>query len=323
MLTTYEQYAKRPIAEINEGKPISTLDSAVISIDKNSEANQEPLIDMRYSGVYAVNFWENCTDLHPMYGQTFDGEGVFLRESVAKKIIEADKELQNVTKGKMRLMLIDGTRSLNFQSQLFNFFYKNALKNHKGDEKAAETEALQYCSRPDFSSDRPTIHATGAAVDLIAVDGEGCVVNMGSFLGNAAPESNTRFYEDKLIKNGKLSDYEMEALVNRRVFHHVLKSCGLVNLPSEYWHVGSGDVMSRYVEYLQTGEKNDAVYDKAPSLTEKQVKMSKAPRSVAEQKIVENFRRSYENNVADYFAKEKKMMAKHLSRERGPERMGK
>ena len=39
MLTTYEQYAKRPIAEINEGKPISTLDSAVISIDKNSEAN--------------------------------------------------------------------------------------------------------------------------------------------------------------------------------------------------------------------------------------------------------------------------------------------
>ena len=82
----YKDYAKKPLPLINEGKAISTVDpwNVGICIDEDIEQNGEPLVDMRDSGVYAFNFWETATDIHPMYKRTFDGEGVFFKGQCCK-----------------------------------------------------------------------------------------------------------------------------------------------------------------------------------------------------------------------------------------------
>lgn len=69
----------------------------------------------------------------------------------------------------------------------------------------------------------------GVAFDEVAADESG------------NPKTALRYYEEKLGKDGSLSEVEMEPLKNRRLLYNVMRSVGFTFFPEEPWHADFGN----------------------------------------------------------------------------------
>jgi D-alanyl-D-alanine dipeptidase len=73
------------------------------------------------------------------------------------------------------------------------------------------------------------------------MDLEGRLVRMGTGFDEFSDYTPTRYYEAELERGRRLSLTAIEALQNRRVRFHVMRSCGFTNYHKEWWHFDFGN----------------------------------------------------------------------------------
>ncbi|MGY2873478.1 D-alanyl-D-alanine dipeptidase [Marmoricola sp. URHA0025 HA25] len=77
-------------------------------------------------------------------------------------------------------------------------------------------------------------HVAGAAVDLTLVDRHGRELDLGTPIDATPEQSGGRCYSDA-------EDISAEARHHRQVLARALRTAGLVNYPTEWWHWSFGD----------------------------------------------------------------------------------
>ena len=172
------------------------------------EVETSILVDLRYSTTN--NFLE--TDL---YG---DLEKCYLQIDVAKKLQLAQLLLKSKYPS-YSLLVFDGVRPRAVQWKM----WKNLDMSAR--------EKTKYVSNPNNGS----LHNFGAALDLTIADEQGEPIDMGTefdFFGELAYPR----LEDKMIKEGKLSQEQLE---NRLLLREVMIDAGFTPLTTEWWHFNS------------------------------------------------------------------------------------
>ncbi len=162
----------------------------------------------------------------------------FVRETVAKMLIEVSKRLPNDYK----LVIWDAWRPIEVQKAIF-YRYKEKLKNLNPEvnEENLFIWAQKYISLPSVDENKPSPHSTGGAVDLSIIDSSGNYLNMGTAFDDFSIKANTRYYEQLLEKGKALSDNDLVILNNRRLLFHTMTDVGFTNYLEEWWHYDYGN----------------------------------------------------------------------------------
>lgn len=162
----------------------------------------------------------------------------FVRETVAKMLIEASRRLPNYFK----LVIWDAWRPIEVQEAIFNR-YKEKLKGLTPEinEENLLMFAQKHVSLPSSDEKNPSPHSTGGAVDLSIVDSSGNYLNMGTAFDEFSIKSNTRYYEQLLEGEKALSDSDLVILNNRRLLFQTMTAVGFTNYPEEWWHYDYGN----------------------------------------------------------------------------------
>lgn len=154
------------------------------------------------------------------------GAYAHLRAGVLERLLVA----QSLLPAGVRLLIVEGYRPLWLQQQYFTA-YAESLRtaNPSWSDAHVRTQASRYISPPEVAP-----HVSGAAVDLTLCSPDGLELPMGTEV-NATPEdSDNACYTDA----GNISSL---ARANRRVLGRALRTAGLVNYPTEWWHWSYGD----------------------------------------------------------------------------------
>ena len=176
----------------------------------------------------------------------------YARDVIRKKLLRANALLP---KG-LRLVILDSWRSKETQTALFKEC-ASALSEAYPDKDEQEIKSMteEFVAPPSFKKNCPSPHATGGAVDLTIVTTNGVPLFFGSPFDYPGPISKTRYFEECLENNKKLSEEEEVALENRRLLYHVMVQAGFVNYHGEWWHFEYGTQRWAYVK-----QKNYAIY---------------------------------------------------------------
>lgn len=172
-------------------------------------------------------------------------DGVLLRESVYKKIKEAQKFLP----AGYFFKIYSAFRSMELQQRLWQQNY-NQTKKDNPDLPEAEITRLtkSVCADPRAGFGG---HQTGGAVDVSLCDADGVDFNMGTAYGEVSKKTIT--------KSKNLTEEESK---NRHILIQAMQKVGFVNYPGEWWHYCYGDRM-----WAAYSNKKQCVY----GLTEKKV----------------------------------------------------
>jgi D-alanyl-D-alanine dipeptidase len=174
----------------------------------------EPLVDLR--GLFAVDT------------RLADDEGAFahLREGLVTRLQEAQGRLPDG----YRLLIVEGYRPPVLQRRYFEE-YKDELRATYPEMSPDELHvaASRYVSPIEVAP-----HTAGAAVDLTLCTEDGTELDMGTPV-NATPEqSDGACYT-------AAPGISPEARRHREILGTALRSAGLVNYPTEWWHWSYGD----------------------------------------------------------------------------------
>jgi D-alanyl-D-alanine dipeptidase len=168
-----------------------------------------------------------------------DDAGAFarLREGVLLRLLDAQATLP----GGLRFLITEGYRPLDTQRRIVDG-YRDELRRLHPDWSAARlhVETSKFASPVEVAP-----HSTGGAVDLTLCTAEGVELDMGTRI-DATPEAsgNACFTAATNIPPA--------AVHNRRLLADALRSAGLVNYPTEWWHWSYGD---RYWAFVCGGLK--------------------------------------------------------------------
>ncbi|MBK1988099.1 D-alanyl-D-alanine dipeptidase [Sphaerospermopsis aphanizomenoides BCCUSP55] len=174
-------------------------------------------------------------------GANYEGYSpYYLRESVMKKLIEAQNYLQLLHPG-WYIQIFDAYRPVGVQQFMVDYSFAAALR-----ARGLSTEELSHQQReeiwqqvyeiwavPSLDMKTPPPHSTGAAVDITLVDKNGEVVNMGSAIDEMSERSHPDYYAD--------SNQEYHA--HRQLLRDVMLKVGFQRNPREWWHFSFGDQM--------------------------------------------------------------------------------
>ena len=153
----------------------------------------------------------------------------YVRETVAKKLLEVEKKLPNG----LRLLIFDGYRPICIQQRLWNF-YRQEIKNKNPNLSNEEIDFKTsfFVSKPSYDEFQPSLHNTGGAIDLTLIDKDGNQLDMGTKFDDFSDKAWTNHFE-KYEKNEIVRD-------NRRILYEAMINEGFTNLPSEWWHYDYG-----------------------------------------------------------------------------------
>ncbi len=188
--------------------------------------NKEALFDVRTSKIVLVA-------PIPEYEAMLD-DYAFVRTGVYERLCKVATSLPQG----IRLMLLEGFRSLRVQGELFESFRK--ISRSRLGEEASETDVFLATTRLvsplkhlDGRINTPP-HSTGGAVDVTLVDESGKHLDMGMhpFDWQECPPE---------ICVTACSDISVEAQKNRRILLDAMLAAGFVNYPYEFWHFSFGD----------------------------------------------------------------------------------
>ena len=163
------------------------------------------LVDLKYSS-------EDNFIKADVYG---DLDSCYLRPIALEKLVKAH-ELLKKERPDLRFLVYDGARPRSVQ-QLF-WDKLDAPDSIKSD----------YVANPKTGS----VHNFGCAVDLTLIDKDGVILDMGTEFDDFGELAYPK-YEDKLLKEGKLSDKQVE---NRKLLRRLMKEAGFSEISSEWWH---------------------------------------------------------------------------------------
>lgn len=162
----------------------------------------------------------------------------YARQTVRKKLIHAAGCLPFG----YRFVIFDCWRPLKVQQALFDNLKKGIIAaNPSMSEDDVMKRARKYVAFPSRDEMKPTPHNTGGAVDLTIADENGLVLNMGTEFDDSSEKAETVYFERLLASGDKLTWADREALNNRRILYHIMKSAGFTNYTNEWWHFDYGN----------------------------------------------------------------------------------
>ncbi|HEX6341643.1 M15 family metallopeptidase [Umezawaea sp.] len=176
----------------------------------------EPLVDLRTIGELALD--DRQADPAGAY--------VHLRAGVVERLLVAQGHLP----AGVRLLVVEAYRPLWLQERYFEE-YAGVLRsdNPSWSETEVRDQASRYISPPEIAP-----HVSGAAVDLTLCTESGEELPMGTEVNASPEESANACYTDA-------PDIPPTARDNRRLLVRALRTAGLVNYPTEWWHWSYGD----------------------------------------------------------------------------------
>jgi len=162
------------------------------------------------------------------YGWSTSGK-ILARESVAKKLVEAKK---NLPKG-FNFKIWDCIRSRAIQLRMLDSFRKRLKLLHPElSKKKVEALVWTFGAKPVKKVDRLDVHRNGGSVDLTILDREGNELYMGTEFDDLTEKAALDYFE----KKKKLNLLEKEARKNRRLLKRVMKKAGFISYSPEWWH---------------------------------------------------------------------------------------
>ncbi|MBP6946077.1 MAG: D-alanyl-D-alanine dipeptidase [Candidatus Pacebacteria bacterium] len=180
----------------------------------------EPLVDLS----------EYAFVLEPSYfNQGFSTESrMFLRQSVAEKLMEIQKGLNRYT-----FKIWDSFRPRSVQKVIYDKFWQELHIAHPDwDEEKLKIEVGVFVTAPNNPQRIPP-HSTGGAVDLTLVDVQGKELDMGTTFDHFGPEAAPFYFEENA------QNHEVQG--NRKVLREAMLEAGFAIDTDEWWHFDYGN----------------------------------------------------------------------------------
>ncbi len=181
----------------------------------------EELVDLRNQS--EISYDQDCLAHNPLCTQ--------VRKTVYEKLCQAQAFLpQN-----FRFQLLIGLRSLTIQQKLFEDVYRELEKKYPSkDQEELFDETCKFVAPVQTKEGvlNTPPHATGGAIDIVLIDWEGEMVDMG--------QDSQDLLIEEIIRTDS-SCISQQARKNREAMGDALKAVGFVNYPGEYWHWSYGD----------------------------------------------------------------------------------
>ena len=182
-------------------------------------ASQEPLVDVRKYDPSIVSEHEQ-SDM-----QAYTGESILVRNTVAKKLAEVNKQLRNANN--LRLRIVYGFRHPKVQEKYFRE-RKEVLRRENPSISEHDLIRLvhDFVAVPDVAG-----HPMGAAVDLTLVDDSNNPVDMGNAISD--------YSDPDIIKT--FAEVTSEQASYRKILHDAMTAQGFAPFYGEWWHFSYGD----------------------------------------------------------------------------------
>ena len=157
--------------------------------------------------------------------QAYTGESILVRNTVAKKLAEVNKQLRNANN--LRLRIVYGFRHPKVQEKYFRE-RKAALQRDNPEMPEYKLIRLvhDFIAVPDVAG-----HPMGAAVDLTIVDRDNNPVDMGNKISD--------YSNPDIIKT--FAKVTPEQASYRKVLHDAMIAQGFAPFYGEWWHFSYGD----------------------------------------------------------------------------------
>ncbi|MEJ2116750.1 MAG: M15 family metallopeptidase [Alphaproteobacteria bacterium] len=222
---------------------LPTVARAYVPVDLSDPRASEKLVDVKELGVRSESYYARTDGGNAPYNGPVVGSipKILLRESVAKRVAQANKTL---AKAGLALFALDGYRSLETQVGLWNFFWERIAKENPAFSKAEiEQRTLTFVSDPrDFKRDDPhswPLHSTGGAVDLTLCRTSGALLDLGTDFDATSDMAATAWFEGALARGEIAADDQR--LLLRRTLYWTMRNVGFTNYINEWWHFDWGD----------------------------------------------------------------------------------
>ncbi len=158
--------------------------------------------------------------------ETLIGPDVIVRESVAQRLLNAQRLLQQIDPSKT-LFVTYGYRDLGVQTKRFLGVLQNVAKEFFPDPANLYEEAHRFVAVPTVAG-----HPTGGAVDIVIRDKQtNAEINFGGKQYNYETKNCYVFYPD----------IDQEAKTNRMLLRDVMTQSGFAPFDGEWWHFSFGD----------------------------------------------------------------------------------
>jgi D-alanyl-D-alanine dipeptidase len=184
------------------------------------EQNNEPLVDLS-----SFNFILETV----YFKQEFSPDKrMFLREGVAKKLDEIQKELKIY-----KFKIWDGFRPRQVQYNIYKNLWQTLRLQHKEwDLERMLAEVEIFIANP-YGNDIIPPHSTGGAVDLTLTDLSGKELEMGTVFDYFGSESRADYYEKNNVNKTFCQ--------NRRLLRQAMERGGFSQYDEEWWHYDYGN----------------------------------------------------------------------------------
>ncbi len=240
---------------------VSDLQKKVLTESDKENYSKEKMVALNsYDYVY-----DGVEQLHPQifvspecYLSGYNGSigEIYVRESTLDYLLEC---LSILPTG-YGIKVFDGYRTVECQKVFYNRVLSDKLAEELDnyDNRNMSTEQIKQHVIKDImpkyvvfpTEERTAPHNTGGSVDCRICDKNGVDLNYGCQYNEYSDAASLNYFEEKLKKGIKLDNYQMEALLNRRVsaniFRHIsendkVKSAININSISSFakenWHL--------------------------------------------------------------------------------------
>jgi D-alanyl-D-alanine dipeptidase len=156
--------------------------------------------------------------------QRYTGKNILVRQSVAKKLAQAARNLPS----NYRLKIVFGYRHPSSQQKYFDRELTRAIKIYG----ALPTNQIYELVHPLIAVPEVAGHPTGGAVDVTIVSKHGLTLDMGTKISDFSDPSLLPTFSPKI--SHKIQQ-------NRIILHDAMVKAGFAPFYGEWWHFSYGD----------------------------------------------------------------------------------
>jgi D-alanyl-D-alanine dipeptidase len=178
------------------------------------------------NGEELIDFLEHCPGLLLDRSHFRYRRETLLRRSVAERLCQAEQALP----AGVRLAVIEGWRPPHIQRRMYLFTWLRFKEQHPDWSDVTLRRVVNRFSAP-LDPRVPPPHTTGGALDVMLADAE------GNLLDHTSPFDPW----DPKCAALEAAGLSATARRTREILATALRSTGLTNYPSEFWHWSYGD----------------------------------------------------------------------------------
>lgn len=173
---------------------------------------------------------------YPLIGFEGSLSAPWLAAPVADALEEADRIVQQLTRGDVRLLVWDALRTRECQQDIWDD-YAVALRARfpNAPEHEIEERVGQFVSPPSGVFR----HGTGGAVDVTLMKRGGAELWLGTSFDEFVETAAADYYREHAPRTSR----ELDSHWNRELLRGAMELAGFVVLPAEWWHFELGTAM--------------------------------------------------------------------------------